>query len=87
MNAAQSKCDRYHAIAASGPLSQDQLEEAQFATEQQVQAVEAARVKLYRAKAVLNPTDAEVAVAIEQIAQEQASGQANLAILIKERED
>lgn len=86
LNAAQSKRDRYHAIAASGALSQDQLEEAQFAAEQQVQAVEAARVKLYRAKAVLNPTGAEVAVAIEQIAQAQASGQANLAILIKERE-
>jgi HlyD family type I secretion membrane fusion protein len=85
LNVAQAKRDRYQAIAASGALSQDQLEETQFAVEQQVQVVEAARVKLHRAQSALNPTDAEVAVAIEQIAQEQASGQANLAALTKER--
>jgi HlyD family type I secretion membrane fusion protein len=86
LNVARSKRDRYQLVAASGALSQDQLEEAQFAAEQQAQIVEAARAKLRRAKSVLNPTSAEVAIAIEQIAQEQASGQANLATLTKERE-
>ncbi|GAB4386195.1 MAG: HlyD family type I secretion periplasmic adaptor subunit [Elainellaceae cyanobacterium] len=86
LNAAKAKRDRYQVVAASGALSQDQLEEAQFAVEQQAQAVEAIRAKLQRAQAALNPTDAEVAIAIEQIAQEQASGQANLATLTRERE-
>jgi len=86
LKVARSKRGRYQAIAKSGALSKDQLEEAQFAAEQQAQAVEAARAKLHRARAALNPTDAEVATAAEQIAQEQASGQANLATLTKERE-
>jgi HlyD family type I secretion membrane fusion protein len=86
LNAARAKRDRYQVVAASGALSKDQLEEAQFATEQQAQAVEAARAKLHRARAALNPTDTEVITATEQIAQEQASGQANLATLTKERE-
>lgn len=86
LNAAKTKRDRYQAVAESGALSQDQLEEAQFAAEQQAQAVEAIKAKLRRAQAALNPTDAEVAIAVEQIAQEQTRGQANLATLIKERE-
>lgn len=86
LNVAQTKRDRYQVVAASGALSQDQLEEAQFAVEQQAQAVEAIKAKLQRAQAALNPTDAEVSIAIEQIAQEQASGQANLATLTRERE-
>lgn len=86
LNAARKKRDRYQVVAASGALSQDQLEEAQFAAEQQAQAVEAIKAKLHRAQAALHPTDAEVVIAIEQIAQEQASGQANLATLTKERE-
>ncbi|HEY9639079.1 MAG TPA: HlyD family efflux transporter periplasmic adaptor subunit [Coleofasciculaceae cyanobacterium] len=86
LNAAQAKRDRYQVVAASGALSKDQLEEAQFAAEQQAQAVEAAKAKLHRATAALNPTDAEIAIATEQIAQEQASGQVNLATLTKEQE-
>lgn len=86
LNAARTKRDRYQVVAASGALSQDQLEEAQFVAEQQAQAVEAIKAKLHRAQAALHPTDAEVAVAIEQIAQEQANGAANLATLTKERE-
>jgi HlyD family type I secretion membrane fusion protein len=86
LNVARTKRDRYQVVAASGALSQDQLEEAQFAVEQQAQAVEAIRAKLQRAQAALNPTDADVAIATERIAQEQASGQANLATLTRERE-
>jgi HlyD family type I secretion membrane fusion protein len=86
LQVAQTKRNRYRVVAASGALSQDQLEEAEFAAAQQVQVVEAAKAKLRRAQAALNPTGAEVAVATEQIAQEQASGAANLATLTKERE-
>lgn len=86
LNAARSKRDRYQVVAASGALSQDQLEEAQFMAEQQAQAVEAAKAKLHQAEAALNPINAEVVTATEQIAQEQASGEVNLATLTKERE-
>ncbi|WP_316431960.1 HlyD family efflux transporter periplasmic adaptor subunit [Leptolyngbya sp. NK1-12] len=86
LDAARAKRDRYRTVAASGALSQDQLEEAEFAAEQQAQMLEAVRAKLHRAQAALNPTNAEVSIAIEQIAQEQASGAANLATLTKEKE-
>ena len=86
LNAARSKRDRYQAVAASGALSQDQLEEVQFTAEQQAQMVEAAKAKARRAEASLNPTEAEVAIATEQIAQEQAGGRVSLAMLSKEHE-
>ena len=86
LNAAQLKRDRYLPIAASGAISKNQLEEAQLEVTQQEQAVEAARAKLQSAQAALNPTDAEVAIATERIAQESASGQVNLATLAKDRE-
>ena len=86
LNAAQAKRDRYQPIAASGAISKNQLEEAQLGVAQQEQAVEAARAKLQRSQVALNPTDAEVAIATERIAQEKASGQASLATLVKERE-
>ncbi len=53
---------------------------------QQEQAVAAVRAKLQRAQAALNPSNAEVAIAKETIAQESASGQATLAILNREWE-
>ncbi|QMS87485.1 HlyD family efflux transporter periplasmic adaptor subunit [Nostoc edaphicum CCNP1411] len=53
---------------------------------QQEQAVAAVRAKLQRAQAALNPSNAEVAIAKETIAQESASGQASLAILNREWE-
>jgi HlyD family type I secretion membrane fusion protein len=84
--AAQSKRDRYQPLADSGALSKNQIEEAQLGTVQQEQALAAAQAKLHRAQAILNPTNAAVAVAFEQIAQERASGQAHLATLAKERE-
>jgi HlyD family type I secretion membrane fusion protein len=86
LGAAQSKYNRYQSIADSGAISRDQLEETQLQVEQQKQLVEAAQARLNRARAALNPTDAEIAIAIERIAQEQASGQVNLATLAKERE-
>lgn len=79
LGVARSKRDRYQLIADSKAISKNQLEEAQLEVAEQEQAVEAARAKLQRAQTTLNPIDAEVAIAAERIAQEQASGQANLA--------
>lgn len=53
---------------------------------QQQQAVTAEQAKLRRAQAALNPSDAEVAIAKQTIAQEIASGQATLATLNREWE-
>ncbi|WP_026734198.1 HlyD family secretion protein [Fischerella sp. PCC 9605] len=86
LGVARSKRDRYQLIADSKAISKNQLEEAQLEVAEQEQAVEAARSKLQRAQTTLNPIDAEVAIAAERIAQEQASGQANLATLAKEQE-
>ncbi|MBW4636548.1 MAG: HlyD family secretion protein [Iphinoe sp. HA4291-MV1] len=49
------------------------------------QAVSAAVARRRRAIAILNPSQAEVAIAQERIAQEKATGQASLATLDKER--
>jgi multidrug efflux pump subunit AcrA (membrane-fusion protein) len=107
LKAAESKSRRYQAIAATGALSQDQLEEVRLAAEQQRQQVEsqkatvekqiqgilrqqeavsAALAKLQNAKAALDPSDAQVAIASEKIAQEKASGEATLASLRREKE-
>lgn len=73
---------------------QEQAVEAQKATveaqqqviEQLQQAVAAERAKSQRATVALNPSNAEVAIAQESIATEQATGKATLATLDKERE-
>jgi len=62
------------------------IEEQQQAIEQQKQAVEAARAKWQRTQAALNPSQAEVAIAQQGIAQERARGSVTLATLNKERE-
>ena len=85
LGAAQSKRNRYQKVAQEGALSQDQLEEAELAVRQQQQAVSATKAKLQRVQAALNPSHAEVAIALERIAQEKATGLASLAALDKER--
>lgn len=50
------------------------------------QAVRAAIARRSRAEAALNPSNAEVAIATERIAQEKAAGEANKANLEKERQ-
>jgi HlyD family type I secretion membrane fusion protein len=85
LKAAQSKQNRYQRGAGQGAIAQDQLEEAILAVQQQKQAVAAASAKLQQTKAALNPSQAEVAIAIEQIPQEQATGQATLANLKREQ--
>lgn len=107
LNSAKSKRDRYQSIAASGALSQNQLEEAQLEVEQrqqevvaqkagvekqkqqiarQQQAIAVAQARLDNVRAALNPSDAEVAIAKENIAQERATGQSTLANLRQEKE-
>lgn len=107
LSSAQSKRDRYRITAVSGALSQNQLEEAQLAVDQQQQeiivqeatverqkqqierqkqAVAAAQARRQNVQAALNPSDAEVAIAQENIAQEKATGQATLATLKQEKE-
>ncbi|HHP7244582.1 MAG TPA: HlyD family secretion protein [Elainellaceae cyanobacterium] len=86
LGAAQSRYHRYQPVAQAGALSRDQLEEAHLAVQQQEQAVEGAQARLHRLQAMLNPSAANVAIATERIAQEQATGAATLAALNKERE-
>lgn len=86
LNAARSKLQRYQAAAAEGALSKNQLEEVRVTVEEQEQAVGANQARLKRAQAVINPIDAEVAIALENIAQEKATGQATLAALEQEKE-
>lgn len=86
LKAAQTKRNRYASVAKVGALSQDQFEEAQLAVRQQSQAVSAAKAKLHHAIALLNPSNAEVAIASSRIAQEKATGTANIATLNKERD-
>jgi len=85
LTAAETKRNRYESVAKVGALSQDQFEEAQLAVRQQEQVLEAAKAKLQSLQAALNPTPAEIAIAQERIAQEKATGQANIATLDKER--
>ncbi|MDF5739780.1 MULTISPECIES: HlyD family secretion protein [unclassified Nostoc] len=85
LTAAQTKRNRYESVAKIGALSQDQFEEAQLAVRQQEQVLEAAKAKLQSLQTALNPTSAEIAIAQERIAQEKATGQANIATLDKER--
>lgn len=73
---------------------QEQAVKAQEATvevqkqtiERLQQAVSAAIAKRQRAQALLNPSQAEVAIATERIAQEKATGESNKATLEKERQ-
>ena len=86
LNSARSRLKRYQAAATEGALSKDQLDEVQVAVKEQEQSVEANQARLKRAQTALNPIDAEIAIALENIAQEQASGQATLATLKQEKE-
>jgi multidrug efflux pump subunit AcrA (membrane-fusion protein) len=52
----------------------------------QKQAIAAARARLNNSKVALNPTQAEIAIAIEKIQQQKAIGQSNLSNLQKEKE-
>lgn len=76
---AQEELDRFRQLAASGAIPTLRLKEKEA-------AVTVATAKLNRAKAVLNPTNADLAKAREQIAQVQARGEATLATLQQQRQ-
>jgi HlyD family type I secretion membrane fusion protein len=86
LNAAKAKLNRYQSAATEGAISQDQLAEVQLEVQQQQQTVAAAKAKFARAQTALNPSNAEVAIATSRIAEAQATGEASLATLNKERE-
>jgi multidrug efflux pump subunit AcrA (membrane-fusion protein) len=54
--------------------------------EEKEQAVKLAQINLQKAKTAVNPSDANVTIALERIRQEKARGEGNLAALNKERE-
>ena len=62
------------------------VERSQSAISRQKQAIAAAQARLNTAVASLNPSDAEIAIAQKRITQAQASGEATLATLNRERE-
>lgn len=76
---AQDELTRYQKLVDSGAISQLQLTEKQA-------AYNTAQARLKRVKTALNPSNAEVEIAAENIAQQQATGQATLANLNKERQ-
>jgi HlyD family secretion protein len=76
---AQEERQRYRQLANTGAIAQLQVK-------QKEQAFQVARAKLRQAQTSLNPSNAEVAMASERIAQEQARGLATLATLNQQRE-
>lgn len=77
---AQEEKQRYQQLANTGAIAQLQVREKE-------QAFKAARAKLKQAEANLNPSNATVIIANEQIAQARARGLATIAALNKEREN
>ena len=75
---ANAELKAYQQLVESGAVSQLQFQQKQ-------QAVKAALARLERAKASLNPSAANVAIASERIAQEKATGEATTATLNQER--
>ncbi|BAZ84633.1 HlyD family efflux transporter periplasmic adaptor subunit [Dolichospermum compactum] len=70
--------------------AQAKLEQAKSTTknlqEEKEQAVKLAKINLEKAKIAVNPSNANVTVALERINQEKSKGEGNLAALKKERE-
>jgi HlyD family secretion protein len=71
---------------AAFKVQQQAIESQRKTVEKQQQAVEVAAAKLKVVQAALNPSAAPVAIASERILQENAKGEAALAMLKKERE-
>ncbi|MDZ4871374.1 MAG: Hemolysin secretion protein D, chromosomal [Chroococcidiopsis cubana SAG 39.79] len=77
---AQEEKQRYLQLANTGAIAQLQVKEKE-------QAFKAAKAKLKQAEASLNPSNATVIIANEQIAQAKARGLATVAALNREREN
>jgi HlyD family secretion protein len=79
LSLARDERNRYQQLVDSGAISELQLKEKEA-------NVKSAQARRERALASLNPTNASVTMAHEQIAQQQARGESALAALRKERE-
>jgi HlyD family type I secretion membrane fusion protein len=76
---AKEELKRYQQLANTGAIATLQIKEKE-------QAFKAAKARLERTKAALNPIGANVAIAQERIAQERAKGESTLATLNKEKQ-
>jgi HlyD family secretion protein len=90
---AQEDRDRYGELSQTGAVGKREYEQKKLLVEQtqaivesEQEAVRIAEAKVASAKAASNPTNAQVAIAQDRIAQEMARGEANIAILRKERQ-
>jgi HlyD family secretion protein len=80
LDLAKEEMQRYQQLANTGAIAKLQVSEKQ-------QAFRMAMANLQQAQVNLNPTNAEVTMAMERIAEEQARGVSNLAALQKERKN
>jgi HlyD family secretion protein len=85
--------DRYQQLSEIGAVSRREFDQKKLQVEQtkailesEKKAVDIAKTKVQSAKAAVNPTNATVEIAQERIAQETARGEANIAILNKEKQ-
>ncbi|NEO29879.1 MAG: HlyD family efflux transporter periplasmic adaptor subunit [Symploca sp. SIO3C6] len=76
---ASEELTRYQKLANTGAIAQLQIKEREA-------ALKTATARLQRVKTALNPSAAPITAAKEQIAREQAAGEAALATLRRERE-
>lgn len=79
LDLAKEELTRYRQLANTGAIARLQLKEKEA-------AFKVSSAKLKRAEAALNPTNAAVAIAKQQIAQEQAKGEVALATLKQQRQ-
>lgn len=75
---AREELKRYQELASTGAIATLQITEKQ-------QAFIAAKARLERTKALINPTSANITIATERISQEQALGESTIAQFNKER--
>jgi len=76
---AREELSRYTTLAEKGIVSDLELRERQA-------KLSSAEAQLTRVEAALNPSDAEIEIASENIVQQRARGEATLAMLLRERQ-
>jgi HlyD family secretion protein len=93
LNFAKLDRDRYEQLSEIGAIGRREFEQKKLLVEQttaileaQKKAVDIAKTKIQSAKAAINPSNATVEIAQERIAQETARGEANIALLNKEKQ-
>ncbi len=86
VNAQNLQEEKEQAVKSAEVKLEQAKDNAKNLQEEKEQALKVAETNLKKAKTAINPTNAPVTVASEQIKQEQARGEATLAALKKERE-